>query len=77
MSTKFFTNRGENTLINKFDGIFKHTSVHTFDALVGYFRSSGYLKTKKNYDFSGLCLTKKTVNVTMTQGIYLKKYLMI
>lgn len=47
MSTKFFTNSGENTLINKFDGIFKHTSVHYFDALVGYFRSSGYFKIRK------------------------------
>lgn len=47
MSTKFFTNSGENTLINKFDGIFKHTSVHTFDALVGYFRSSGYFQIRE------------------------------
>ena len=47
MGTKFFTNSGENTLINKFDGIFKHTSVHTFDALVGYFRSSGYFQIRE------------------------------
>ena len=47
MSTKFFTNSGENTLINKFDGIFKHTSVHYFDALVGYFRSSGYFQIRE------------------------------
>lgn len=42
MPTKFFTNEGENTLIEKFKGVFKHTSVAFFDALVGYFRSSGY-----------------------------------
>lgn len=47
MGTKFFTNSGENTLIKKFDGIFKHTSVHYFDALVGYFRSSGYFKIRE------------------------------
>jgi len=47
MSTKFFTNSGENTLINKFEGIFKHTSVHYFDALVGYFRSSGYFQIRE------------------------------
>jgi len=47
MSTKFFTNSGENTLLNKFDGIFKNTSVHYFDALVGYFRSSGYFQIRK------------------------------
>lgn len=48
MSTKFFTNSGENTLIKKFDGIFKHTSVYYFDALVGYFRSSGYFKIREH-----------------------------
>lgn len=47
MSTKFFTNSGENTLLNKFDGIFKYTKVHAFDALVGYFRSSGYFRIRQ------------------------------
>ncbi len=42
MSTKFFTNAGEKTLINKFKGIFEHNSIHFFDALVGFFRASGY-----------------------------------
>ena len=42
MPTKFFTNEEENTLLEKFKGVFKHTSVAFFDALVGYFRSSGY-----------------------------------
>jgi superfamily II DNA/RNA helicase/HKD family nuclease len=46
MSTKFFTNSGDNTLINKFEGVFKYTSVHAFDALVGYFRSSGYFSIR-------------------------------
>lgn len=48
MGTKFFTNSGDNTLIKKFDGIFKHTSVYYFDALVGYFRSSGYFKIREH-----------------------------
>jgi superfamily II DNA or RNA helicase len=48
MPTKFFTNTGENTLINKFEGIFTHMDVHFFDALVGYFRSSGYFRIR-NY----------------------------
>lgn len=34
MSTNFFTNENENTLINKIEGIFKHRNIHFFDALV-------------------------------------------
>lgn len=47
MSTKFFTNENENTLINKIEGIFKHRNIHFFDALVGYFRASGYFRIRK------------------------------
>ena len=42
MATKFFTNEGDKTLINKFRGVFEHNQVHLFDALVGFFRASGY-----------------------------------
>ena len=43
MSTKFFTNRDSNTLLKKFEGIFEHNKdIEFFDALVGYFRASGY-----------------------------------
>lgn len=43
MSTNFFTNNGQNTLIQKFKGIFEnHQDIEYFDALVGYFRASGY-----------------------------------
>ena len=43
MSTNFFTNNGQNTLLQKFKGIFEnHTDIECFDALVGYFRTSGY-----------------------------------
>lgn len=44
MSTKFFTNQINNTLFEKFKGIFEHTNVFYFDALVGFFRSSGYFR---------------------------------
>ena len=47
MSTKFFTNKGNNTLLNKFKGIFENTEVSAFDALVGYFRSSGYFRIRE------------------------------
>ncbi len=46
MTTQFFTNTGENTLFNKFAGIFAHNAIRHFDALVGYFRASGYFKLR-------------------------------
>ncbi|CAN5797527.1 helicase-related protein [soil metagenome] len=43
MSTRFFTNDGDNTLLKKFAGVFAHNpDIERFDALVGYLRSSGY-----------------------------------
>jgi len=43
MGTRFFTNEGENTLLNKFRGVFQNNpDIDFFDALVGYFRASGY-----------------------------------
>lgn len=51
MSTKFFTNSEENTLFKKFEGVFTYVdSIRHFDALVGYFRSSGYFKLRKFLD---------------------------
>ncbi len=46
MATKFFTNKDNNTLISKFEGIFTNTQVHYFDALVGFFRASGYFRIR-------------------------------
>jgi superfamily II DNA/RNA helicase len=46
MATKFFTNKDDNTLIIKFEGIFTNTQVHYFDALVGFFRASGYFRMR-------------------------------
>jgi len=47
MATKFFTNDTENTLLNKFRGVFENNrDIECFDALVGYFRASGYFKIR-------------------------------
>ena len=46
MSSKFFTNEDENTLLNKIKGIFEYRNIHFFDALVGYFRASGYFRVR-------------------------------
>jgi superfamily II DNA or RNA helicase len=43
MSTRFFTNNGDNTLLAKFAGVFAHNpDLVRFDALVGYLRASGW-----------------------------------
>jgi len=48
MSTKFFTNQDHNTLFNKFKGVFDNNKdIEFFDALVGYFRASGYFKIRE------------------------------
>jgi superfamily II DNA or RNA helicase/HKD family nuclease len=46
MSTKFFTNETDNTLLQKIEGVFQYNSIHFFDALVGYFRASGYFRIR-------------------------------
>jgi superfamily II DNA or RNA helicase len=48
MSTKFFNNIGNNTLFDKFRGIANGMgeSFHTFLAVSGFFRSSGYFKLR-------------------------------
>ena len=47
MGTNFFTNENNNTLLEKIEGVFKYKKVHFFDALVGYFRASGYFRIRK------------------------------
>lgn len=45
MSSQFFTNRDENTLINKFDGVLSNNlNINSFDAVVGFIRASGYFE---------------------------------
>lgn len=47
MPTKFFTNQDDNSLLKKFEGVFTNVeSIRFFDALVGYFRASGYFKVR-------------------------------
>jgi len=47
MSTKFFTNDNDNTLFNKFKGVFENNpTINCFDAVVGYLRASGYFKVR-------------------------------
>ncbi len=51
MPTKFFTNQNDNSLLKKFEGVFTNIeSIRHFDALVGYFRTSGYFKVRTFLD---------------------------
>lgn len=51
MPTKFFTNQDNNSLLKKFEGVFTNIeSIRHFDALVGYFRTSGYFKVRAFLD---------------------------
>ena len=46
--TKFFTNQEQNTLYNKFAGIFDNNpNIRCLDILVGYFHASGYFQIRK------------------------------
>ena len=48
MSSKFFTNTSTNTLFDKFRGIANGmANFHSFHAVVGFFRSSGYFKLRE------------------------------
>jgi len=47
LGKNFFTNEKENILLEKIEGVFKYKKVHFFDALVGYFRASGYFRIRK------------------------------
>jgi superfamily II DNA/RNA helicase/5S rRNA maturation endonuclease (ribonuclease M5) len=49
MATKFFTNEGANTLIQKFKGAFENIAdLYAFHAVVGYFRASGYFAIRNH-----------------------------
>lgn len=51
MSSRFFTNENNNTLLKKFRGIFENNKdIQHFDALVGYFRASGYFQIRPFLD---------------------------
>ena len=61
MSSKFFTNENENTLLNKIKGVFEYKNIHFFDALVGYFRASGYFRVRP--------FIEKTAEIRVLVGI--------
>ena len=43
MSTQFFTNRDNNTLLREFEGVLtSNPSIKNLDAVVGFLRASGY-----------------------------------
>jgi superfamily II DNA/RNA helicase len=68
MSTKFFTNSDENTLISKFEGVFTYNpNIQYFDALVGYFRASGYFRIRP--------FLNKVPNIRILVGINIDKIL--
>lgn len=49
MPTKFFTNRDNNTLHNKFLGVFTNiVNLNAFYSVIGYFRSSGYYAIREH-----------------------------
>ena len=65
MNTNFFTNEEDNTLLQKIEGVFKYKNIHFFDALVGYFRASGYFKIRE--------FIKDTPEVRVLVGINIDK----
>lgn len=65
MGTNFFTNEKENTLLEKIEGVFTYRKVHFFDALVGYFRASGYFRIRK--------FIQDTPNIRILVGINVDK----
>lgn len=71
MPTKFFTNQGDNSLLKKFEGVFTNIeSIRHFDALVGYFRASGYFKVRVFLDR----IPKIRILVGINLDQLLKKY---
>ena len=50
MASNFFTNKGENTLYKKFEGVFSHMqNIEYFKSVIGYFRASGYFAIRKHF----------------------------
>ncbi len=51
MTTRFFTNQGDQTLLRKFRGIFENNpDIECFDALIGFLRASGYFAIRPHLD---------------------------
>jgi len=65
MNSKFFTNEESDTLLNKIKGVFEYKNIYFFDALVGYFRASGYFQIR---DF-----VEKAAEIRVLVGINIDK----
>ena len=51
MGTRFFTNRGDNTLMKEFDNLLQHNPhIKNLDAVVGFLRASGYFALRPFLD---------------------------
>ncbi len=51
MSTRFFTNYGNQTLLKKFQGVLgNNPDIEWFDALAGYLRASGYFAIRPHLE---------------------------
>jgi|APEBP8051072266_1049373.scaffolds.fasta_scaffold01277_5 superfamily II DNA/RNA helicase len=80
MSSKFFTNEADNTLINKFEGVLRYNqNIVYFDALIGYFKASGYFKLRPFLDhvpniriLVGINVDKLTANAQNRGLLYFK-----
>ena len=53
MSSKFFTNVGDNTLLNKLKGVLENNEITNLDILVAYFYASGYFKLRPHLEGLG------------------------
>lgn len=69
-TTKFFTNEGENTLLNKIRSIFEHRRIHYFDALVGFFRASGYYMIREYVQKASKVRILIGIDIGLLESIY-------
>ncbi len=68
-NSKFFTNSIANTLFDQFKGIIEDMhNLHSFHAVVGYFRSSSYFKIRKE-----LCALQNSPKIQILIGINIDK----
>ena len=74
MSTRFFANHGDNTLLAKFRGIFEHNvDIERFDALIGYLRASGYFAIRPHLENVPKIRIMVGINVDAIVDEYQKK----
>ncbi len=77
MSTRFFTNHGQQTLFAKFEGVFSsNKDLAAFDALIGYLRSSGWFAIRPFLEHVGQVRILVGINVDSLIADYQKKGLL-